>query len=194
VFWKLSEKIHHRFEHPVIFTIFACGMSASNIVPPLYALANCAAGRLVSIIFAEYIVMLVLTVFYWTAYVRQRFEIAASADENRFTPELSNVIVLLALFIVLGSGLSVVAHHQYFSCSSAIGDIISGNAAVYMQENKARLAILQDESITDAVLEPYTKKAQMVAFDDITEDPEFWINVIVARYYGKNSVVLRGSN
>ena len=46
----------------------------------------------------------------------------------------------------------------------------------------------------DAVLLPYSKKPQMLVFDDITEDKEFWINRVMARYYEKESVVLGGSD
>ncbi len=193
VFWKLSEGIRHKFEHPFIFTLFACGMSASNMVPPLYALANLGAGRLVSIAWAEYAVMLVLTVFYWTAWTRQKLGTAnVSQDKNAFTAEASGVILICFVFILFGSALSVYVEPEYYSCSCALNDVLSGRASEYLAQNRERLEILQDESVKDAVLEPYSDRPVMVSFDDITEDPDFWINNIMARYYQKDSVRLRG--
>ena len=193
VFWKISEGIRHKFEHPFIFTLFACGMSASNMVPPLYALANLEAGRLVSIVWAEYAVMLVLTVFYWTAWTRQKLEVSNySEDKNALSKGATNVILVCLVFVLFGSALSVYVEPDYYSCSSSVSDIISGRAATYLADNRERLSVLSDESVKDAVLEPYEDRPAMLAFDDITEDPEFWINRIMARYYGKDSVRLRG--
>ena len=207
--WKLADGIKHRFEHPFIFVVFAFGLSASNMVPPLYALASMEAGRLKSIVFAEYIVMMMLTVFYVTSWAKQRLcggsENAESAEVGRITagrkdayeerflsPELSRMIFVAIAFILFGSALCVYENPQYYSASSAIVDVASGDAAVYLRENQERLAILQDHNVTDAVLMPYSKKPQMLVFDDITGDKEYWINRVMARYYEKESVVLGG--
>ena len=190
IFWKLSENIEHRFEHPFIFWLFALGMSASNIVPPLFATGNIEAGRIMSIFWAEYVVMSVLTVFYFTAWVRQSLN---THKEKGLTLSVNSSSVIFALVFVLafGSILCVKADSYYYSATSAITDIVSKDAARYKKENLERLEILEDESVTDAVLAEYAVKPQMLFFSDIEEDKDFWINQVVARYYHKNSVVLR---
>ena len=209
--WKMSNSIRHRFEHPLIFTVFAFGLSASNMVPPLYALSSMEAGRLKSIVYAEYIVMMMLVVFYVTVWAKQsiekRFEASGRNSEelpkissergkdsdNSFSPLLSQMIFIGAAFILFGSVLCVYDEPQYYSASAAIYDVASGDAATYLSENQERLAVLKDENIKDAVLLPYSKKPSMLAFDDITEDSEYWINRIMAKYYEKDSVVLGDS-
>jgi hypothetical protein len=191
--WKLTDGIKHRFEHPFIFTVFALGLSASNMVPPLYALASMEAGRLKSIVFAEYIVMMMLTVFYVTAWAKQRM-FANGGEEGFFSPELSRMILIAWAFILFGSVLCIYDNPRYYSATSSLVDVASGDAATYLRENEERLAILQDPDVTDAVLLPYSKKPQMLVFDDIMGDKDYWINTIVARYYEKNSVILGGNN
>lgn len=209
--WKMSDSIRHKFEHPFIFTVFAFGLSASNMVPPLYALSSMEAGRLKSIVYAEYIVMMILVVFYVTVWAKQsiekRFEASGRNSEelskitsergkdsdNSFSPLLSQMILIGAAFILFGSVLCVYDDPQYYSASAAIYDVASGDAATYLSENQERLAVLKDENIKDAVLLPYSKKPSMLSFDDITEDSEYWINRIMARYYEKDSVVLGDS-
>lgn len=190
IFWKLSENLEHRFEHPFIFLLFALGMSASNVVPPLFATGNIEAGRIMSIFWAEYVVMIVLTVFYITAWIRQSIE-TDKAQELSMTVESSSLVFSLVLVLSVGSLLCIKADPHYYSATSAIADIISGDAGTYKGESLERLEILEDESVTDAVLPEYTVKPEMLFFSDVEEDKDFWINQVVARYYHKNSVILR---
>lgn len=213
--WKLSGTIKHRFEHPFVFTVFALGLSASNMVPPLYALASMEAGRLTSIVYAEYIVLMMLTVFYVTAWARQKVTDAGEAEKvtdkskksktaepgsaenaanSHFSVLASHMLLIGAAFILFGSALCVYDNPRYYSASSSITDVVSGDAATFLKENQERLAVLKDPDVKDAVLLPYSKKPQMLVFDDITDDKEFWINRVMARYYEKESVVLGGSD
>lgn len=197
--WKLSGSIKHRFEHPFVFTVFALGLSASNMVPPLYALASMEAGRLTSIVYAEYIVLMMLTVFYVTAWARQKlmdkFNTKEDAiDNQQFSVLTSHMLLIGVAFILFGSALCVYDNPRYYSASSAVTDVVSGDAATFLKENQERLAVLKDPNVKDAVLASYSKKPEMLVFDDITEDKEFWINRVMARYYEKESVVLGGSD
>ena len=199
VSWKMSGSIRHRFEHPFVFTVFAFGLSASNMVPPLYALSSMEAGRLKSIVFAEYILMMMLVVFYVTAWARQslgkRFadssvSVEKLPSDDTFSPFLSQMILVGIAFFIFGSALCVYDDHQYYSATAAISDVTSGDAATYLRENEERLVVLKDPTVKDAVLLPYSKRPSMLAFDDITEDGDYWINRIMARYYDKDSVAL----
>ncbi len=193
VSFETAGRIKHRFEHPFIFAVFAFGMTASNMVPPLYALSNIGAGRLKSIIYAQYIVMLVLTVFYVTAWIRQLLEekgFAIRKDEAMFSVNLSLAMLISAAFIVFGSAMCVYENPRYYSGTAAIADLLKGNYQTYLQENQERLAALQDDSEADVILKPYSVRPVLIAFDDITTESDYWINRIMARYYDKNSVVL----
>lgn len=198
--WKMAGSIRHRFEHPLIFTVFALGLSASNMVPPLYALASMEAGRLKSIVFAEYIVLMMLTVFYVTAWARQSLfdnknvDLGETGDDTCFSTTASHMIIIGVAFILFGSALCSYDNPQYYSAKAAMTDILSGDASTYLKENQERLKILKDPEVKDAVLLPYSKKPSMLVFDDINGDEDYWINRIVARYYEKDSVILGGSN
>jgi hypothetical protein len=187
--YKLSKSISHRFNHPFIFALFAFGMVSSNMVPPIYALGNLEAGRLRSIIWAEYVVMIVLTIFYFTAWLRRYFTEKESMSDS-FSKTSSLMIITCILFLAFGSVLCVHVDPHYYSASSAVYDIATGNAAAYLRENRERLEVLEDSSVTDPVFKPYSANPDMLVFFDITRDKEDWINKAMARYYNKNSVVL----
>ncbi len=187
--YKLSKSISHKFNHPFIFAVFAYGMVSSNMVPPIFAIGNLEAGRLRSIIWAEYVVMMALTIFYFTAWFRQSLQEKDAADD-KFSAGASMAIVTCLLFLLFGSALCVHVDPYYYSGSSAVYDIATGNAMNYLKENQERLEVLMDDTVTDPVFKPYSARPEMLVFFDITKDKEDWINKAMARYYHKNTVVL----
>lgn len=195
VSYKLAGSIRHRFEHPFIFAVFAYGMVSANMVPPLFAVGSMEAGRLRSITWVEYVMLMALTIFYFTAWARQIIQEKRGADSmdkdpGQFSANMSMVIATCILFLAFGSGLCVHVDPYYYAATSATYDIATGTAADFLEENKERLAVLKDESVTDPVFKPYEAKPEMLVFFDITEDPEYWINRATASYYEKNSVIL----
>ena len=193
--WKIAHGIKRRFEHPFVFVVFAFGMCASNMVPPLFALANIGAGRIRSIVFAEYILMMMLTVFYVTVWAYQSIHNVPNEEPaSTLSTVQSQLLIAGIAFMLFGSTLCVYDDPQYFSASAAIADVVSGDAVTYLKENRDRLEILRDTSVKDAVLKPYSKRPSMLVFDDITEDKEYWINIVMARYYEKDSVALGGTD
>ncbi len=190
VSFKIAGEVKHRFKHPFIFTFFAYGIVSANMVPPIYALNSLEAGRLRSIVWAQYVVMMALCIFYITAFVRQSLNIRED-KEKAFSANQSMLMVSLALFLLFGSALCVHVDPYYYSATSACYDLATGNAKVFLEENKERLAILKDEAVTDPVFEAYSAQPEMLFFCDITKDKSDWVNKAYARYYGKNTVVLK---
>ncbi len=196
IMWKLAGTLNHRFEHPFIFSIFALGMMAVVIVPPLFALSNVDAGRLRGYIFMNFVLMMVLELMYMLAWGRQKIEgeiysVRVPEDKDSFAQVGSTVIALLTMILVFGSALCVKADPYYYSWSSAFTDVVNGNAKTFYNENVERLAVLKDDSVKDVVLKPYSVRPEIIAFDDATSDPNEWINYYLAKYYEKNSVVVK---
>ncbi len=189
IFWKMAGGLKHKFEHPILFTAFSYLLVASNVTPPFYAVANIEAGRIKALSYFEFVIMMVLTIFYITAYIRQNSEIKSDVD-NLFSRLSSMFIILLAGLIVIGSGLSVVPEHDYYCATSALSNILSGNAAIYRNENLERLQILKDDSIKSAGLLEHTSQPDMLFFGDITPNSGEWINTATATYYDKDEVYL----
>ena len=91
---------------------------------------------------------------------------------------------------MVGSVLSIKPEPEYYSCTSALHDIVSGRAAMYKQENSERLIILRDDSIKDAALTEYSVHPEMLFYMDVTPDSSEWINQATAIYYDKETTVL----
>ncbi|SEG17568.1 hypothetical protein SAMN02910276_02092 [Butyrivibrio sp. Su6] len=198
VFWKMAGKLKVRLEHPILFVLFAFLLVSSNMTPPIFATANIDAGRLRALAFMEYVFMLVLVEFYLVAVARQYFDTKylsgvtkdESDDSNTFSSVLSMIIACCVLIFAIGSALSIKPEPDYYSCTSALYDIVSGRAATYRQENDERLSILRDDTIKNAELREYSVHPEMLFYMDVTPDSSEWINQATAIYYDKETTVL----
>ena len=220
VFWEMARTLRHRLQHPLMFTLFAYLLVSSNVVPPFFAVANIGAGRLKALAWMEFAIMMVLVVFYLTAWARQQIEgggaiswhdsqqadsdtakskVAVGSDNTyrknaqgpRFKSTSSMVIAASLAFLAFGSAIITYPNMQYYCCTSALSDLLSGSAATYKAENAERLRILKDESVKDAVLTEYSVHPELLFYIDVTEDSSEWINTATATYYYKDSVVMK---
>lgn len=193
IFWKMSEGLKVRLEHPFMFSLFALLMASSNLTPPFFAVGNIQAGRLMGLAWMEFVVLLVLVVFYWAVWIRQKIqaeETEAAAGDGKFSAMTSMMIVVVVLLIGFGSALCVIPEAGYYTCTEAVYEIVSGEAGTYRSENADRLLILNDGSITDAELSEYSVHPKLLFYMDVTPDKAEWINTATATYFEKNSVIL----
>jgi hypothetical protein len=108
--------------------------------------------------------------------------------QERFSMVSSTLVAVIALFLMFGSVLCVYANPHYYSVTSAISDIASGDASTYLNEKLERLEILEDDSIRDVVFEPHSVRPELLFQSDIYTDYTLWENGVVATYYDKDSV------
>ena len=183
-----------RFEHPALFSTFCFLMVAVNIVPPLFATGNFDAGRMSAIIWMQFVLMMAFIVFYNCVWLRQSWEDRfndADKTANVLGPMASRAVIVLVMFLTVGLMLSIYVDRGYITSTSAVSDLVSGNAAVYQSENYERLEILKNTDIDAAELAEHQVKPELLFFSDITEETADWLNMAVAEYYGKTSVKLR---
>ncbi len=190
--WKIVPKMTFDVKHPIVFSVFSLSMMACCVAPPLYAVGDISAPRIRSTMWMQFVVMLVLTIVYFARWIWQVVSAEAAVNNEESEPHFSMVssvlIVVLALFLCFGSLLSVVANKHYYSGTSAIIDMVSGDARKYLDEKMERLEVLQDDSVREVVFSPHSVRPELLFQSDIYTDPTLWENEIVATYYGKDSV------
>ena len=188
--WKAADGIDYDFRHPFVFAVFAYGMVSAPMVPPLYAMGSVEAGRIRSIVWAGYVVMTALTVFYLIAWAKKRILSAGIEHDTKFSAGMTFMLSIAVLFLLFGSALSVHVDEHYYLVSSAVYDLANGNASRYAAENAERVKLYLDDSVRDVVVAPHADAPKLLFFTDVTKDREDWINSAAARYYHKDSVVL----
>ena len=68
--------------------------------------------------------------------------------------------------------------------------VMSGQAADFKNQIASQMEVLLDDSIKEAYLCPINDKQGPLMHMPVTENPEAFTNRVVARFYGKDKVIM----
>ena len=190
--WKLTEKCPLTFKYPIPVIFAAYTLMAANVAPPMYTLANIQAGRLQVLFYMQFMLLLVLLLFYMLGWIRMLLGDALKTEgkeKDLLTGHWAKAFLISSALFVLFTILNSKPVPEYFTTGCAIKDLVNGHAAYYRQQNMERRELLLDENNNDVVLSYFEYEPELLFFSDITTDPQDWTNNSMRRYYDKNSVV-----
>ncbi len=182
-----------QFRYPVFVLLYLYGAFSAMSCPTFYALGSTGPGRIINIIYDSFLLVSYVQLFYLLGYICRRWEEAVT-EEKRQGERLRGLSCVLyngavaTLFLMLLLSGTILDMTTVTACKVWI----KGEGEQYHKEYMERLAVLEDESVTDVVFAPYTAEPKLVFIADGTGDPEFVNNREWADYYGKNSLVIRG--
>lgn len=202
-----AQAVQLRFAAPFPAAVLAYGIVSCVVTPALYAQGNMDAGRIQSTFWLHAVLVLLLLEWYLVGGLYRRF----SKEQNVSTASgLQNVSAVsclqnasavsclrngaggfvraILLFFLVFSLLAVKGNPDFYTGTSAVSELLDGSAAQYGRENEERLRILKNPREQDAVLPRYTVQPNLLYFEDVSEDPDDWINQKMSEYYGKNSI------
>ncbi|MBQ7920019.1 MAG: hypothetical protein IJ324_08790 [Lachnospiraceae bacterium] len=187
-FISIIKRLTWRFAYPLLVVAFLYGLFCAMICPTMYAMANSGPGRAVNVYHYGFILLSYLAYFYGLGWVMQKlattWELLVSSFRNAW-------FIVLGCMIVLQLGISYNnGTIRELASVKAISDIVSGTAEAYDAEYDARLEQLQNDSIMDVVFAPFVNQPRTVYVGDLGQDAGFGANQAMARWYGKNSVVV----
>lgn len=212
--WEGVKAVGDRFSYPC--PLLAAGFSycllSATFTPSLFATGIAGGGRIFNIVFLDLLLLIMGNLFYTLGWLRRRFgpgissgdaSLEISSREKTSRGNISQGSCLegrdtrLYLLCAAGAALFIGAMYakvdpDFFTSTSAIYSLATGEARQYGEETAARTALLrsqsQEENVTIPILDtrPY-----LLYFSDISEDPADWKNILMARYYQKESVTGR---
>ena len=186
------------FRHPLLAISLCLCLSASNITPPLYATANIDAGRIRALMWEQFVLLLVLCLFYlagWITSIRHLFGVTSDAHPDSFSsPEDDRTPVLrraeykkspctrtaffcklfygiVLLLFLLRSAYLLQVNPRYYMSTSAITDLSNGNMRHYRAECGKREKIFHDASVKKVSLSPLHTKPELLFFQDFSTEP-----------------------
>lgn len=177
---RVGEKTGFRFPFPPLVTVLSVAWISAMFCPPMYAEGDAGAGRLINIVYFDYVLLLFLNVFYYSGWLYPR--IHGKQKALSLVYRVAAVLSAVAICVSLYSAVS----------SRAVRILASGEAQAYAQECRERYDLYMQSAGQDVRVEPYQAKPEMPYLDDITEDPEDWRNQSLAKYYDLASVALIG--
>lgn len=201
--WQILKKAKKelKYPYPIVVTLFTYCIFAAAFTPALYGVGNVDAGRIQNLIQGIFYIAVLVNVFYyigWLQYKMMHSEKEIFADISA----VKNILVKYQMFFKW-AGLALVmlvfigtADKNQFASMSALRSLVSGEAGTYYAEAQVRQEIYLDESVTIAEVKAFSVKPKVLYFSDIVVegDVNYWINEHVARYYGKEKVILKVEN
>lgn len=184
---KTLRRLSFRFPCPLpalglLYCIF-CAMSC----PTFYTMHSTGPARAVAVVYYGFILLSFAGYFYLLGYLVQRIR-----PENAIPHGAIRTGWLLALGLLTAMPL-VSGDIRSLTTLKAAYSLITGEAQAYRQEYEARLSILTDPAVTDAVLAPFESRPDMLYVGDLGGNPEDPANRRVADFYGKKSVIVSES-
>ena len=193
-----AQAVQLRFAAPFPAAVLAYGIVSCVVTPALYAQGNMDAGRIQSTFWLHAVLVLLLLEWYLVGGLYRRFSKEQNASAVSCLQNASAASCLrngaggfvraILLFFIVFSLLAVKGNPDFYTGTSAVSELLDGSAAQYGRENEERLRILKNPREQDALLPRYTVQPNLLYFEDVSEDPDDWINQKMSEYYGKNSI------
>lgn len=184
-----AQAVQLRFAAPFPAAVLAYGIVSCVVTPALYAQGNMDAGRIQSTFWLHAVLVLLLLEWYLVGGLYRRFSKGQNASAaSCLRNGAGGFVRAILLFFIVFSLLAVKGNPDFYTGTSAVSELLDGSAAQYGRENEERLRILKNSEEQDAVLPRYTVQPNLLYFEDVSEDPDDWINQKMSEYYGKNSI------
>lgn len=191
LFIKIVKRNKYRYSFPILITLLSFGVFAAQFTPALYTLGFLGAGRMLNLYRLNFYILLYGNELYWTGWYVHRCEDRYEIVEKK--SEKSTICLLLPAWCLGGLLLCytlIFWGGSTLTSVSAFMSLRTGQAQQYYQENLERLELLEDESLDVVYLKDFTYKPYVLYFNDIQRDPEDWVNISMADYFGKETIYL----
>ncbi|MBD5491336.1 MAG: hypothetical protein HDR16_04250 [Lachnospiraceae bacterium] len=197
--WEAVKAVGNRFSYPtpLLVAFYSYGILSAMFTPSLFATGIPGGGRIFNIIFLDSLLLLAGNLFYCMGWMFRKWQGAwyggaAEGKENGVSclerKETLQYLVGILLFGVVIGAMYTKVNPDYFTSTSAIYSLVSGEAAAYGEESKERERLVQ-EAKTDEIILPRLRTQPYLLFcSDIEEDPEDWKNKSMARYYQRDAI------
>ena len=187
VLWEISKTEEVTLRFPLAVSCFSFLFLCAMCTPHIYALGSPGPERIQNIIYFAFIILSIINLFWWFSWINKK---RVPRPETYLSPVAFIPTALLAgaCFIF-----PIITGTAKMTSAIALGELRSGEAAIYYNEQLQRLDILEDPEITDACLEPLSVSPFLLFSGEYTDDPEYYTNRDAATYFGKNSIILKSA-
>lgn len=192
VVWRIVKNAKATFFRPVLALALSVCVFAAMFTPTLYATSSEGPDRCKNVMR----IALYLLVFFNLANTlgwlyANRAEslpvcLAKEAEKKSMVWSVTGLFWMGAVFLLA-------ADKNTYTSVSALRCLANGEAVRYDEENRERFALYNDESVSDVVIAPLTARPYLLFKEDVGNEgsPDYWINIAIVGYYGKNSLTVR---
>lgn len=191
VIWKLVSGSAARFFSPFWAAAASACVFAAMFTPTLFATSSEGPDR------CKNIMRIVLYLLVFLNLVNDLGWLGANRPSHPFCRllrivEESYAAWLLCASLLIGLIFLLPADKNSYTSVSALRSLLNGEAAAYYEENAARIELYRDPAQPDVTIRPLTARPYLLFKADVGNEGsnDYWINLSILGYYGKNSVTV----
>ena len=178
---KVKEHIGFQFKFPLLVFAASVGYLCALFCPTFYALGVEGPKRLLNGIYFIFVILLFFNTFYLCGWIQSKIT---------FDKKLGYSVswILFSLLLIFGGFLGNRKDtHGYLAYQS----VSSGEAGLYSQQADARYNYLLTCKGQDVAVDRYGAYPYLLYVEEVTGDPDYFINQMVRSYFELNSIVLK---
>lgn len=173
---------------PAITFVLVWGM----IWLPSYTMGGIGPGRLINVVWMTFTLGAVASWALWLGWlarIRRKPLDKMLANLSRCRAAVLALCMVLCMACIGGHTVKEGLDNRFATSLEAAWELLNGEPQAYAAAMDEREALLNDPSITDAVIRPLTEEERpgLLFFSDVTPGPDNWG---LAEYYGKDSVYI----
>ena len=197
--YKLAKQSRFSFPRPALVFLLGFLLFCTQLTPPLYAGVFLGGERAYNTYYVSFLILLLTAETYALGAFARKRERSACAKTS-VAPAAARHIAMLAvcLFAIGCLGHKPVDEVLYgpmhTAGGSALLSLVRGEAKTYHEQMLARETLLNDASLPVVTLAPLTAVPPVFMEDLLRVDAVYDVAPILARYYGKEAVLLEGGD
>ena len=197
ILWNIALKTEFQGRYPLFAWILSYCIFASSFTPNFYAQGEgIGDSRTHNIRFFLFIILLVVNLFWTMAWLSAKVK-KMDSDTHKKAEMISAKLYQMYsccfyAVIVVCVGFVMLTQKKIYQVNSvsALSSLVNGEAKIYGEEEEERIKILTESDEKEVVLEMHTVRPKVLFFDDIRPGYERYQNVYVAKWYGKDKVIV----
>ena len=193
LFCKYAQKLSFRFPLPGLALLGAVCLLGVLLTPPIYAMGGTGAGRMENLYYDAFCLLAAGVAFYFCGWLTHRPALQGALQRAGEPP----AAFLLSLLLPFCLTVACLPGFTSLTGVSAGLSLLRGEAQAYDAQVDAQVALLEDGTLQDVVVEPVTVRPELLlptSVPVLSQDPENAVNQRVATFYGKESVRITGEN
>lgn len=178
---KIKEQTGFQFKLPLLVFTASVGYLCALFCPSFYALGVEGPKRLLNGIYFIFIILLFLNTFYLCGWIHSKIHFDKKAG-------YSLSWIFFSLLLIFGGFLG---NRKDTNGYLAYQSVSSGEAGLYSQQADARYNFLLTCKGQDVVVDRYDVYPYLLYVEEVTGDPDYFINQMVCSYFELNSIALK---
>ena len=203
--WETVKDFERRFTFraPLLVVAYSYCVLSAMFTPSLFATGDVGGGRIFNIIFLDSMLWVMFSLFYCMGWFYRKLEAFNAAEkagkdavgksESCFErKEVRWYLAGVLSFGVFAGAMYMKVNPDYFTTTSAVYSLVSGEASAYGKETAERESLLQEAAEngeSEIAIPKLTVHPYLLFWSDIEEDAGDWKNKSMARYYQKDAIL-----